>query len=440
MTIRSRLILFAAGDFAFNLYWQAVGLYLLFFYIDVLALPPAVAGAVFTIGALWDGIADLAVGALAQRRGVSYRRWVGRGAVPLGAGFVAMFAAAGHGAGWLLAAQLAFRTAYAFTNVPYAAWTTRLSGRSEDRTLLAGLRMMFGALAAIAVAAALPVLAARLGGGGMAGFPLAAALLAILATPLLLLVAVIVPEPVGGEDVADPVGGGDVVDPVDRGLRGQMAALLANRAFVTLNLAAAAGGAAAALLGQSVLYYYRYGLGDSGGGPRTLAAMALASVVFVPFWTWLATRVGARATWLIAGVGAMSLLSVAALLPLDTGMATALFLVAMQAAFGGFQLAAWAMLPDTVDWGERQRGVRVEALAFGTFAFAQKAALAGAGLMIGMVYAASGFVAGASQPAGAVAAIRWLMLAGPAVLIALSVAAILANPLRPATPLTIRPA
>ncbi len=431
MTRRSQLILFAAGDFAFNLYWQAVGLYLLFFYIDVLALPPAVAGAVFTIGALWDGIADLVAGAIAQRRGVSYRRWVGRGAVPLGAGFVAMFAAAGHGVGWLLAAQLAFRTAYAFTNVPYAAWTTRLSGRREDRTLLAGLRMMFGALAAIAVAAALPVLAARLRATGIGGFPLAAALLAIVATPLLLLVAAIVPEPVGGEEV---------IDPVDMGLRGQMTALLANRAFVTLNLAAAAGGGAAALLGQSVLYYYRYSLGDPGGGPRTLAAMALASVVFVPFWTWLATRVSARATWLIAGVGATSLLSVAALLPLDTGVAAALFLVAMQAAFGGFQLAAWAMLPDTVDWGERQRGVRVEALAFGAFAFVQKAALAGAGLVIGMVYAASGFVAGASQPAGAVAAIRWLMLAGPAVLIALSVAAILANPLRRGTPLAIRPA
>ncbi len=32
------------GDFGFNLYWQTAGLYLLFFYTDVLDLPAATAG------------------------------------------------------------------------------------------------------------------------------------------------------------------------------------------------------------------------------------------------------------------------------------------------------------------------------------------------------------------------------------------------------------
>ena len=91
MIARRSILLFASGDFAFNLYWQSINLYLLFFYIDVLALPPATAGLVFMVGALWDGVADLLTGVFAERTGVSYARMIGWLTVPLGMGFVWAF-------------------------------------------------------------------------------------------------------------------------------------------------------------------------------------------------------------------------------------------------------------------------------------------------------------------------------------------------------------
>lgn len=408
----TRFVLFGSGDFAFNLYWQSVGFYLLFFYTEVAALSPATAGAIFMTGALWGGAADLVAGAVAERTRASYRRLIGWGAAPLGLAFAAMFAL--PGAAWALAAGIAFRTAYAFTNVPYAAWTTRLAMRSDERASLAGLRMVFGAAAAALVAIALPALAA-----GPAGYPGAAGTLAVVGVPLLLLVVALVPEPVRNRPVADGVP-----------LSAQLAALARNRAFVTLNLAVAAGGAASALLGQSVLYHFRYLLADEASGPRTLAAMSVAAVMIVPAWTLLATRIGARATWLVASLAAAASLIAMAVLGTGSAMAAGLCLVAAQAAFAGFNLAAWALLPDTVDWGELHDGVRVEALAFGAFSLVQKATLGGAGLAIGSVYAMAGFVAGPGQTETARAAIRWLMLAGPAALVALSIAAMLANPLR----------
>ena len=36
---KGRLLLFAFGDFAFNLYWQSIMLFLLFYYTDALELP-----------------------------------------------------------------------------------------------------------------------------------------------------------------------------------------------------------------------------------------------------------------------------------------------------------------------------------------------------------------------------------------------------------------
>lgn len=410
---RSTLALFGSGDFAFNLYWQAINLYLLFFYIDALQLPPAVAGIVFMVGTMWDGAADFCAGAVAERTAVAYRRLVGAGAVPLGLAFVAMFAVPAGYALVALAAQIVFRTLYAFTNIPYAAWTTRVAATSAARATIAGWRMGFGAAAGALVAFVLPALVA-----GAGSYAAAAAVLALIGTPLLLVIAWRVPETRA-----------EAGAPTPPATLHALALLARNRFFVALNLAAALGGAAAALMGQSVLYFFRYVLGDAAGGPRALTAMALVSVVAVPAWTWVARHRGARMAWLAAG--ALTLVPPVALaLAAPGSIATAAFLLAMQAAFSGVWLAAWTLLPDAVDWGAIRSGERVEALAFGTFALAQKVALALAGFAIGAVYQYAGFRSGAPQGPGAIAAIRWLMLAGPALLVAAMLAAVVAIPHR----------
>ncbi|MEG8017517.1 MFS transporter [Sphingomonas sp. LR55] len=421
-SVRGTLVVFSAGDFAFNLYWQAISLYLLFYYIDVLALPPATAGIVFMIGAIWDGIADFAAGAAAERMRLSYRRLVGWGALPLGLAFVAMFAVPAGAAAWALATQVVFRTLYAFTNIPYAAWTTRVAPTSRERSLVAGLRMGFGAAAGVLVALALPWLVR-----GTGTYAAATALLAMLGVPVLIVIAWRVPEPTPPVSTSDH----------PRILSG-LGALVRNRAFVALNIAAAAGGAATALTSQSVLYFFRYVLHDAPGGPHALAGMALGSLVAVPLWTAVARARGARTAWIVAGVFALLLPAGFALIASPGTTATAAFLLAMQAAFVGVSVAAWTLLPDAVDWGEAQSGKRVEALAFGSFALVQKIALAGAGFAIGAVYQANGFVAGAAQGSDSLYAIRWLMLAGPALLIAAMLVAVIAIPLRRDTLLQVR--
>jgi Na+/melibiose symporter-like transporter len=407
------LTLFGAGDFAFNLYWQVISLYLLFFYIDALHLAPAVAGTVFMIGTVWDGMADFAAGAVAERTRVPYRRLIGWGALPLGVAFIAMFAVPPGGAFPALMTQIAFRTLYAFTNIPYAAWTTRLAGSSRARAAIAGWRMAFGAAAGVLVAWSLPALVGTVG-----SYARAAALLALLATPLLLVITWRVPEQLPPTRATPPV-------PIGRAL----GLLARNRAFMMVNAAVALGGAAAALTSQSVLYFFRYVLNDAASGPRTLAGMALVSLAAVPAWTALARARGARVAWASAGVVGLALPLLFAVWS-ATSVSTAVFLLAMQAAFAGVWLAAWTLLPDAVDWGAARSGERVEALAFGTFALVQKVALAAAGFAIGAVYQFAGFRSGAPQRDTAVAAIHWLMLAGPALLVAAMLAAVIAIPLR----------
>lgn len=407
------LALFASGDFACNLFWQSVTLFLMFYYTDILALPPATAGAILMVGALWHGMADITVGAVAQHRGASYRRFLIVGAVPLGLAFVLVFwpwrgAFAASGA---LAAQIAFRTLYAAVNVPYAAWSTRISDDSRDRSVVAGLRMLFGTAAAATIALGLPWIA-----NGW-GYATAAAVLAAVAIPLLMLVGATSPE-------AAP----STTPPAPLPLLTCLVELAGNRAFVTLNVASAAAGIAAALLNQSVLYYFVHVLRDARGGPATLAMMGVAGALFVPLWMAASVRWGARVAWLGAAGGGMTCLTLFATTD-AARMGTQIFCLGMQGAFVGLNLCFWAMLPDTVDYGEDRSGVRVEAVAFGVAALVQKLALAAAAATIGLAYAAIGYRPDAPV-ASAATGIRSLMLWAPSAGLALSIAAMSANPLR----------
>ncbi len=83
---KPRMLLFAFGDFAFNIFWQSVMLYLLFYYTDALDIPIKVAATTYMIASVWDGLASFAVGVLVDRRHATlkYGAIMIAGAVPLG--------------------------------------------------------------------------------------------------------------------------------------------------------------------------------------------------------------------------------------------------------------------------------------------------------------------------------------------------------------------
>ncbi len=87
---RFRLLLLAFGDFAFNLYWQSIMLFLLFYYTEALDLPVARAATIYAIASVWDGLANFLAGAIADRRepGRGYGRFLTLGSIPLGLAFI----------------------------------------------------------------------------------------------------------------------------------------------------------------------------------------------------------------------------------------------------------------------------------------------------------------------------------------------------------------
>lgn len=422
---RARLLLFAFGDFAFNLYWQSIMLFLLFYYTEALGLPVATAAAVYTIASVWDGLANFLVGALADRheprRG--YGRFLMLGSLPLGLAFVLTYAPPLATGWWGIATifigHLLFRTAYAAVNVPYLAMSARVSSDSRDRAFLAGMRMLFGTMAAVLVARGTLPLGALFSGSTVAAqaYLWAAILFAILGTAILMLVGATYREQVVPVRTQPP------------SIAASLRSLAANRAFVTLNLAMMAMIVAATILNKSVLYYFKYFVGDDVAGQSALAWMGVVGAAAVPLWMLLQHLLGTRGLWFLAAGLCMAGLLLFSGVHIDQAGPMQLFLVAMQAVIVGLHFAYWAMLPNTVEYGERATGLRVEGAVFGMAALLQRIAIGLATALLATGFDAAGFVANVRQSAATLATMRFTIAVVPLAFLALSCLLMLLNPL-----------
>jgi GPH family glycoside/pentoside/hexuronide:cation symporter len=426
---RWRLAGFAAGDFAFNLYWQSAMLYLLFYYTDALGLGVETAAAIYFAASVWDGIISFAVGMLVDRHAGAgrYRLALVGGAVPLGLAFVATYApppVTGVAAtAFVIAGHLLFRTAYACVNIPYLAMSARVSADDRDRSFVAGLRMLAGTLAAVVVALGTVPLGRMLmqGDAGPRAFLGAAWLFAAIATLVLVAVGWTFRDAVAADAPAGPV----------PSIAASLRLALRNRAFVTLAGAMVAMIVATTVLNKSVLYYFKYAVGDEGAGQLALASMMAVSAAAVPAWMGVARGIGVRQLWFVAvalcGLG----LIVFAAADLTRAGAMQLFLIAMQASTVGLHFAFWAMLPDAVDYGQRVTGVRVEGTLFGLAALLQRVAIGIATALIGLSFGQAGYVANVAQAPETLGAMRLTIALVPLACFALSGLVMAFSPLRP---------
>ena len=421
---KARLLLFSFGDFAFNLFWQSIMLFLLFYYTDALNLPIGVAATTYMIASIWDGIANFVAGILVDRNHERFRYGplLVAGAVPLGLAFVLTYLPPVATGAWAVAmvfiAHLLFRTAYAGVNVPYLAMTARVSANPGDRAFVAGMRMLFGTAAAVTVAlTTVPVGRWLTGSSAAQAYFGAAALFAGTATVILVLVGITYRE------AAQPH------RPQPRDIKQMVLSLARNRGFVALNAAMMAMIVAITVLSKSVLYYFKYLLNDPEAGQLALASMGLVSGIAIPLWMLLGRYVGLRALWLIAAGFGMIGLTIFSSVHFDGARTMQLFLIGMQVMSVGLNFVFWAMLPNTIEYGERETGLHVEGAVFGMAALLQRIAIGIATAILGWSYASAGYVANVKQTADTLERMRETVAFVPLAFLALSCLAMVFNPL-----------
>jgi GPH family glycoside/pentoside/hexuronide:cation symporter len=422
---KPRLLLFAFGDFAFNLYWQSVMMFLLFYYTDSIDLPIGIAATTYMVASVWDGIANFAAGLILERRQstIRYGTLIAIGGLPLGLSFILMYlpplAKGAAGVAVIFIAHLLFRTAYAAVNVPYLAMTARISADGGHRALVAGSRMLFGTTAAVVVALTTVPLGRLLTGGDdpRRTYVATAVLFALVGAAILAVVGITYRERVA------------ISRPPPQSIRAALLSLARNRAYVSLNAATMAMIVAITVLGKSVLYYFKYVLGDVGAGQLALALMFSVSAVAIPAWMLLGRVVGLRLLWLLAASGGMLALVLFAGVGIARIHEMQVFLIVMQVVNIGLNFVFWAMLPNTIEYGEDETGVHVEGAVFGVAALLQRIAIGIATAILGWGFASAGYVANSNQTTATLAGMRATVAFVPLVFFALSCAAMLLNPL-----------
>jgi GPH family glycoside/pentoside/hexuronide:cation symporter len=183
-------IAFGVGQVAEGLKNTSFGLFILFYYNQVLGLPGSLCGLALGIALIFDAITDPLAGSISD----NWRsRWGRRhpfmvaSAIPLGLAFVGLFSPPELSEwglfAWLLGFAVLTRAAMTLYHVPHLALGAELSSDFEERTSIVAYRMGFGYLGAlITVALGFGVFFSDAAGGRLAaaGYPPYAMLVAVL--------------------------------------------------------------------------------------------------------------------------------------------------------------------------------------------------------------------------------------------------------------------
>jgi GPH family glycoside/pentoside/hexuronide:cation symporter len=95
----------------------------------------------------------------------------------------------------------------------------------------------------------------------------------------------------------------------------------------------------------------------------------------------------------------------------------------------GLNFVFWAMLPNTIEYGERETGTHVEAAVFGMAALLQRVAIGIATAILGWSFSAAGYTANVPQSADTLTAMRNVVIVVPLAFLAMSCIAMALSPL-----------
>lgn len=369
-----RRLVFALPELSLNLMFASVNAWFLYYLVTILHLPPLLAGAAFLIGRVLDAVLDFPVGRLSDRCGRQGGRvrLIGT-ALPFAAGsFVLMWAlpaVADSAVGVFVTATFGFALFslfYTLTSVPRLALLPGYARDRRARIRQVAMDMILAWVAVAVASSALPVAAAQAGGVVRApfGWALTASEIAVLALlfyiPFLLRVEDRALRP---DAMRMPMS-----------LRHGLARLHAAR--MGLPLVQFLLMVLVPFLLQSMLPFYlnaQIGLPADRQLPVLATVFATALLSF-PLWSRVA-QCGVGRAQPLAALAAIALAALA--MPfLSPGLSPALFLLAITCGVGlsGLALAAWSLVPDTVDRAQMAANPPGEGLATAAFTFVNQLA------------------------------------------------------------------
>jgi len=399
-------VAYGIGDYAICLYWSGVGLYLLYFYTDVVGITPLLAGWIYALGIAWDAITDPFMGYLAERTRTkmgSYRPYIFYGAIPLAFSFVLLF--------WvppfegitlfifLLTVNLLHRTCFTIVSVPYSSLTARITDDSDERTKLTTARMIGASFGTLSVSAlGFPIILWFGAGDEALGFIFLGMVCGLTAILILSITVRFVKERKFKFSPAEIPSFSRVAKSVTK-----------NYPFWIVFGSILILGSTSIMFNNNLIYFVKYSLYLHEYQGLILGVSSGTALLAIPFWAYAALKIGKRNSWMAA----MALLLLGFLVfyfyPITSLNELLLVLGFIGIGNGATGVLFWSMLPDTIEYGEWKTKVRTESSLYGFMTFAQKGAIAFAAILLGMALTQIGFAPNEVQSDETLAELKFIM-------------------------------
>ena len=397
---------YGIGDYAICLYWSGIGLYLLYFYTDVVGISPILAGWIYALGIGWDAITDPFMGYLAERTKTkmgSYRPFIYYGSIPLALSFVLLFwVPPFEGTAlflFLILVNLIHRSCFTIVSVPYSSLTARITNDSNERTKLTTARMISASFGTLSMSALAFPLIAYFGGADEAfGFLWLAIISGLIAIALLTVTVYSVREKVD-----------EIVTSNLPNFVSITKTVATNYPFWIVFGCILILGSTGVMFNKNLIYFVKYGLELHEYQGLILGVSSGASFLSLPFWAYLALKIGKRETWLISMTIAFIGLLLFFYYPIASLNELLILLALIGVGNGAGGVLFWSMLPDTVEYGEWKSGIRTESSLYGFMTFAQKSSIAVAALILGFLLSGIGFEPNQIQSEETISGMKFMM-------------------------------
>ncbi len=370
------------GDFACNLIWQVISLYLLYFYTDIMKLDAASIAAMFVVCRIIDGITDVLVGFAIDKTHTRWgksRPWFLFGAIPFAlSAFLAFTVPDISPQGKLVYAYVTYiflSFMYTVVNIPLASILPAMTDDMNERTVLATWRKFLAFLGSTIVSATALWLVQAVGGGNeVLGFRVVMGIFGVIGCLCFFLTFALVREN-NLQETEKTVTLSEAVKSLASNTPWKLFAL--NIMFMWTGYF---------LQSAALIYYYKYYVGSTELTSLVATIMTMVPVVAnltVPF---LAKRLGKRNLYSIsAGVQLLGLVIIFFADLNTTIIVIGAFISA--AGYGVKESIYFSMQADPVDYGEWKTGVQAAGLLSSVNGFLGKVSQAIAGGISGVLLA-----------------------------------------------------
>lgn len=398
---------FAIGSFGPTILVSAISFFLLFFYTDVMLVPPALASTALLVSKIWDIVNDPLFGWISDRTQSKHGRrrvFLIYGAFPLAITSFLLWAmpkglSTGWAFAWIAISYILFDTFFTITNVPLSAMAPELAKGYDQRTDLMTFTSFGAILGYIAGSVMMPTIV-----GGFEdvnqGYLVAGAIFGAIVGTSIAIVAWKIKEPGEGKRRSSGL-------PLFEALR----STFRNGPFMLLMIAFALARLSFTLLSAVAPYFITYQL----GAPDRVRFLIFIMLIVIGVCVFLWKRIANRWSKGIAYASGLAIVAVSVGISFfiqtgQMGFAIPVFIVT------GIGLSAhwvipWAMIPDVIEYDQVKTGERREGMFYGVYGLIDKISRTLGIVTIGWMLDAYGYIPNVEQTTRSLLGIR--LMFGP---------------------------